>query len=117
MPHRTFMAFIWPSLLAMVLFIAIPIVSVAYQSLFIEHEQILITTETCGPFGCNPEVSVDAQAKSSRPRSTLRAGTTTRSSASGPKSSATAGTTRPSRAATASPTGPCVVAEHGSNRS
>ena len=62
MPHKTFLAFIWPSLLAMILFIAIPIVSVVYQSLFIEHEQILITTETCGPFGCTPEVSVDAAA-------------------------------------------------------
>ncbi len=62
MPHKTFLAFIWPSLLAMVLFIAIPILSVAYQSLFIEHEQILVESETCGPFGCNKEISVDAEA-------------------------------------------------------
>lgn len=62
MPHKTFMAFIWPSLLAMILFIALPIFSVGYQSLFIEHEQILIESETCGPFGCNMEVSVDAEA-------------------------------------------------------
>ena len=62
MPHKTFLAFIWPSLLAMVLFIAIPILSVAYQSLFIEHEKVLIESETCGPFGCTPEISVDAAA-------------------------------------------------------
>lgn len=62
MPHKTFLAFIWPSLLAMTLFIAIPIISVAYQSLFIQHEQILITSESCGPFGCQDEVSVDIEA-------------------------------------------------------
>ncbi|NND90057.1 MAG: sugar ABC transporter permease [Granulosicoccus sp.] len=62
MPHKSFLAFIWPSLLAMILFIAIPIISVAFQSLHIEHEQILIEGETCGPFGCTPEVSVDSAA-------------------------------------------------------
>ena len=62
MPHRTFFAFILPSLIVMILFIALPIVSVAYQSLFIEHEQILVEVESCGPFGCNSEVRVDAAA-------------------------------------------------------
>lgn len=62
MPHRTFLAFIWPSLLAMFLFIAVPIFSVGYQSLYVEHEQILLETETCGPFGCTPEVTVDREA-------------------------------------------------------
>ncbi|MGJ8617800.1 MAG: carbohydrate ABC transporter permease [Sulfitobacter sp.] len=62
MPHKTFLAFIWPSLIAMILFIAIPIFSVAYQSLFVEHEQIIIVGESCGPFGCNDEVSVDVEA-------------------------------------------------------
>jgi len=46
----------------MILFIAVPILSVAYQSLFIEHEQILVTSENCGPFGCKPQVSVDVDA-------------------------------------------------------
>lgn len=46
----------------MLLFIALPIVSVGYQSLYVEHEQILVVGETCGPFGCNQEVSVDAAA-------------------------------------------------------
>lgn len=64
MPHRTFMAFIWPSLLAMILFIAIPILSVAYQSLFVEHQQIMTQVESCGPFGCKSELRVDSAAMS-----------------------------------------------------
>ena len=44
-----------PSLFVMLLFIALPIVSVAYQSLFVEHEQVLIKVENCGPFGCTTE--------------------------------------------------------------
>lgn len=62
MPHKTFFAFIFPSLLVMVLFIALPIVSVAYQSLFIEHEQILVEVERQGPFGTTKELRVDAAA-------------------------------------------------------
>lgn len=62
MPHRTFLAFIAPSLFVMLLFIALPIVSIAYQSLFVEHEQIVTTVENCGPFGCETETRVDAEA-------------------------------------------------------
>ncbi|SDD99961.1 multiple sugar transport system permease protein [Paracoccus isoporae] len=62
MPHRTFLAFIWPSLLAMILFIAVPIVSVAYQSFFVEHQQVMTEVESCGPFGCKSEMRVDAAA-------------------------------------------------------
>lgn len=62
MPHRTFLTFIMPSLVVMILFIALPIVSVAIQSLYIEHEQVLITAENCGPFGCTASVEVDAEA-------------------------------------------------------
>ena len=62
MPHRTFLWFIMPSLLAMILFIALPIGSVLVQSVYVEHEQILIETENCGPFGCTPSVSVDQEA-------------------------------------------------------
>jgi ABC-type sugar transport system permease subunit len=62
MPHRTFFAFILPSLFVMLLFIAMPIVSVAYQSLFIEHDQALIEVETCDPFSCQKELRVDAAA-------------------------------------------------------
>jgi multiple sugar transport system permease protein len=62
MPHRTFFAFIAPSLFVMLLFIALPIVSIAYQSLFVEHEQVMVTVENCGPFGCETQTRVDAAA-------------------------------------------------------
>lgn len=62
MPHRTFFWFILPSLLAMFVFIALPIISVTIQSLHIEHEQIIIETESCGPFGCNKSTAVDSEA-------------------------------------------------------
>ena len=56
MPHRTFFWFILPSVIAMTLFIAMPIVSVIVQSLYVEHEQVLVVTENCGPFGCTEEI-------------------------------------------------------------
>ncbi|MBO0906109.1 carbohydrate ABC transporter permease [Jiella sonneratiae] len=62
MPHRTFIWFILPSALAMLIFIALPIVSILVQSLFVENERVLVTVENCGPFGCQKEVRVDAQA-------------------------------------------------------
>ena len=46
----------------MFLFIALPIVSVFIQSLFVAHEQVLVVTESCGPFGCNETTSIDAEA-------------------------------------------------------
>jgi len=62
MPHRTFWMFLAPSAIAMVLFIALPIISVIVQSLYIENEKVLITTESCGPFGCTENVTVDEEA-------------------------------------------------------
>ncbi len=62
MRHRTFLMFILPSIIVMILFIALPIVSVAYQSLFIEHEQVMTEVETCDPFSCKTEMRVDAAA-------------------------------------------------------
>jgi ABC-type sugar transport system permease subunit len=62
-PHKTFLAFILPSLVAMLLFIALPIVSVAIQSFYVEHQQVLVTTENCQPFGgCTKETRVDTEA-------------------------------------------------------
>jgi len=62
-PHRTFFAFILPSIVAMLLFIATPIVSFAVQSLYIEHDRVLVTSETCQPLGgCVTETHVDAAA-------------------------------------------------------
>ena len=49
----------------MLLFIALPLVSVAVQSLHIEHEQVLKVTKNCGPFGCKEETTVDAEATQS----------------------------------------------------
>jgi len=59
MPHRTFWLFLAPSAVAMILFIAVPIVSVFIQSLHIENEKVLLVTESCGPFGCTESVKVD----------------------------------------------------------
>ena len=62
MPHRTFFWFILPTLSAMILFIALPIVSVFIQSLHVEHEQVLLISESCGPFGCTETTTVDQEA-------------------------------------------------------
>lgn len=62
MKHRTFIWFILPSLAAMLVFIAMPLVSVIVQSLHVEHEQVLVVTENCGPFGCKEETTVDVEA-------------------------------------------------------
>lgn len=62
MKNKTFFWFILPTLSAMILFIALPIISVFIQSLYIEHEQVLVVSESCGPFGCTPTTSVDLEA-------------------------------------------------------
>lgn len=46
----------------MILFIALPIVSVFIQSLYVQHEQVLVESESCGPFGCKASTSVDLEA-------------------------------------------------------
>jgi len=51
-----------PTLSAMILFIFLPIVSVFVQSLHVEHEQILVVSKSCGPFGCTETTSVDLEA-------------------------------------------------------
>ncbi len=62
MPHRTFFTFMAPTLIAMLLFIAVPIVSVFIQSLHVEHEQVMLEVESCGPFGCTKEMRIDSEA-------------------------------------------------------
>ena len=63
MPHRTFLMFILPSLIAMLLFIALPIFSVSVQSCFVEHDKVLVKVENCQPFGgCTTETRVDTEA-------------------------------------------------------
>ncbi|MEP5729884.1 MAG: sugar ABC transporter permease [Sulfitobacter sp.] len=61
MKNRTFFWFILPSLITMLLFIALPIVSVFTQSLHIEHEAVLTEVENCGPFGCKQEIQVNVE--------------------------------------------------------
>jgi ABC-type sugar transport system permease subunit len=62
MPHRIFLAFVFPSILAMLIFIALPIVSAVVQSLYIEHTKVLVTVDNCDPFGCKKEQHVDNEA-------------------------------------------------------
>lgn len=62
MKHRTFFWFFLPTALAMLVFIAAPIVSVVMQSFFAPHEAVLITVENCGPFGCQEETTIDQEA-------------------------------------------------------
>jgi multiple sugar transport system permease protein len=52
-----------PSIVAMLLFIALPIVSVIVQSLYVEHDKVLVTVENCQPFGgCTTETKIDTEA-------------------------------------------------------
>jgi multiple sugar transport system permease protein len=60
--HSTFIWFVLPSAVAMVLFIAMPIVSVLIQSVYAPHEQVIIQVENCGPFGCTTSTTIDQEA-------------------------------------------------------
>ncbi|WP_208350435.1 carbohydrate ABC transporter permease [Pseudaestuariivita rosea] len=62
MKHRTFFWFFLPTGLAMLLFIAAPIVSVVIQSLFTPHEAVFRTVESCTPFTCVQETIIDQEA-------------------------------------------------------
>lgn len=62
MKNRTFFWFVLPSIVAMIIFIALPIISVLVQSLFIEPPRVMIEAESCGPFGCDKELRVDEEA-------------------------------------------------------
>ena len=46
----------------MLLFIALPILSVLLQSVHTPHEAVLITSESCGPFGCSENTTIDHDA-------------------------------------------------------
>ena len=46
----------------MLLFIALPILSVLFQSVHTPHEAVLIISENCGPFGCKEETTIDQEA-------------------------------------------------------
>ena len=46
----------------MLFFIAMPIVSVTVQSMFTPHEAVFLTVETCTPFKCSEETTIDQEA-------------------------------------------------------
>lgn len=63
MRHKTFLWFFLPTGLAMLLFIAMPIVSVVTQSIFAPHPAVLLEVENCTPLiGCTTETTVDQEA-------------------------------------------------------
>ena len=63
MKHSTFIWFFSPTALAMLLFIAFPIVSVLVQSVHAPHKAVLVEVETCTPLvGCTIETSIDQEA-------------------------------------------------------
>ena len=63
MRHTTFFWFFLPTALAMLLFIAFPIVSVITQAIFAPHSAVLIEVETCTPLvGCTNETKIDQDA-------------------------------------------------------
>ena len=62
MKHKTFFWFILPTSLAMLLFIALPIVSVVMQSMYAPHEQVIVEVESCDIFGCKKSTMVDQDA-------------------------------------------------------
>ena len=63
MRHRTFFWFVFPTVSAMILFIAFPIVSVLLQSVYAPHPAVLVEVETCTPLvGCTIETVMDQDA-------------------------------------------------------
>lgn len=46
----------------MLLFIALPIVSVVIQSMYTPHKQVIKVVENCGPFGCKEATTIDQSA-------------------------------------------------------
>ena len=62
MKHKAFFWFVLPSVMAMLLFIAFPVISVIVQSLHVAHEQVIIAVENCGPFGCTQSTTIDTAA-------------------------------------------------------
>ncbi|MAJ95077.1 MAG: carbohydrate ABC transporter permease [Paracoccaceae bacterium] len=63
MKHSTFFWFFVPTGLAMLLFIALPLISVVLQSIYAPHPAVLVEVETCTPLvGCTTETAIDQEA-------------------------------------------------------
>ena len=73
MKHKTFFWFFLPTALAMFYFIALPLTSVVSQSFHAPHDEVLLVSEICDPFGCETESTIDHQAtRTTEERSALR---------------------------------------------
>ncbi len=62
MKHKTFLWFVLPSSLAMLLFIFFPLVSIVVQSLHVAHDQVIVSVENCTLFGCTQSTMIDQEA-------------------------------------------------------
>ena len=62
MKHKTFAVFVGPSVIAMLLFIALPLVSIVVQSVHTPHPQVMVETESCNLFGCTTSMIADPDA-------------------------------------------------------
>ncbi|MCA0422546.1 MAG: sugar ABC transporter permease [Proteobacteria bacterium] len=62
MKHATFLRFFLPTATAMLLFIALPIVSVLIQSVHAPHDRVVVEVENCTPFGCTKSTVIDQAA-------------------------------------------------------
>ena len=62
MNHKTFFWFFLPTALAMILFIALPLTSIVSQSVHTPHDKVLLTVESCDPFGCKTSTTIDQEA-------------------------------------------------------
>jgi ABC-type sugar transport system permease subunit len=62
MKHKTFLQFFWPTAAAMLLFIALPIVSILLQSVYAPHGQVIVEAENCTPFSCTKSTVIDMAA-------------------------------------------------------
>lgn len=62
MKHATFLRFFLPTATAMLLFIALPIISVVLQSVYAPPDQVVVEVENCTPFGCFKSTVIDQAA-------------------------------------------------------
>lgn len=62
MTHGTFLRFFLPSATAMLLFIALPMISVLIQSVHAPHGRVVVEVENCTPFGCTKSTVIDQAA-------------------------------------------------------
>lgn len=62
MKHATFLRFFLPTATAMLLFIALPIISVVLQSVYAPPDQVVVEVENCTPFGCSKSTVIDQAA-------------------------------------------------------